>query len=205
MFITLEGPEGSGKSTHAMKLKSFLEGKGHKVVVTHEPGGTQTGKQIREMLLHPEATVDQMTEVFLFAADRAEHVNKIIMPALREGKVVVCDRFIDSTVAYQCGARGLPEDLVRYLNMVSAAGLIPDLTLLLDISPELGIKRAAIKGPEDRFEKEKIDFHKKVRNKYLEIAKQDAKRVRVVNTEEKDIDDVQNDLRILVEGYLNEK
>jgi dTMP kinase len=199
MFITLEGPEGSGKSTHATRLKSYLEGKGHKVVLTHEPGGTQIGKHIREMLLHPEATLDQHTEVMLFAADRAEHVSKIIQPALKKGKVVISDRFSDSTIAYQCGGRGLPEDLVRYVNMVSSKGLIPDLTLLLDVTPETGIRRATQNGTKDRFEKEKIDFHKKVRRRYLQIAKEDPGRVKVIKTEEKDIEKIQNEIRKVID------
>lgn len=198
MFITLEGPEGSGKSTQATKLKSFLEGKGFKVVLTHEPGGTQVGKHIREMLLHPEGKFDQTTEIFMFAADRAEHVSKIIQPALKKGKVVVSDRFTDSTLAYQCGGRGLPEDQVRYTNMVSSKGLTPDLTILLDVTPETGIKRATQNGTSDRFEKEKIEFHKKVRRKYLQIAKEDPERVKVIKTEDKDIDKIQNEIRRIV-------
>jgi len=202
MFITLEGPEGSGKSTHATRLKSYLEGKGHKVVLTHEPGGTQIGKLIREMLLHPEATLDHYTEIMLFGADRAEHVTKIIQPALKKGKVVISDRFTDSTIAYQCGGRGLPEDLVRYFNMVSSKGLIPDLTLLLDVSPETGIRRATQNGTKDRFEKERIDFHKKVRRRYLAIAKEDPERVKIVKTEEKDIEKIQNEIRKVIDEKL---
>jgi dTMP kinase len=202
MFITLEGPEGSGKSTHAKKLKSFLEGKGRRVVLTHEPGGTQVGKQIREMLLHPEASVDQLTEIFLFAADRAEHVSKIIAPALKEKKIVISDRFIDSTVAYQCGGRGLPEDLVRYVNMVSAQGLVPDITFLLDVSPETGIRRVTQLGPQDRFEKERIEFHRKVRRKYLQIARENPARIKVLNTESKEIEELQHNIRKVIEGHL---
>src|SRR3989338_10353650 len=142
MFITFEGPEGCGKSTHSKKIKSYLEGKGRRVLLSMEPGGTQVGKAIREILLNPESVLDENTEVYLFAADRSEHVSKIIMPALQEGKIVISDRFIDSTLAYQIGGRRLPEDLVRYLNMTSSKGLTPDLTFLLDVSPEIGLKRA---------------------------------------------------------------
>jgi dTMP kinase len=199
MFITLEGPEGSGKSTHAQRLKSFLEEKGERVVLTHEPGGTQIGKKVREMLLHSKINFEQTTEIFMFAADRAEHVSKLILPALKEGKVVISDRFSDSTIAYQAGGRGLPEDFVRYLNMVSSDGLIPDLTILLDVPPETGIKRATQKSKADRFEKEKIGFHEKVRSKYLQIAKEDPGRIKVIKTDKRDIEDIQREIRKLVD------
>ena len=199
MFITFEGPEGCGKSTHSKRLKNYLESKDREVILTHEPGGTQLGKHIRELLLDPESVLSKNTEVYLFAADRSEHVNKIILPALSQGKIVISDRFTDSTLAYQIGGRGFPEDLVRYINMISSGGLIPDLTILLDVSSEMGIKRATELGSLDRFEKEKIEFHKKVREKYLEIAKDDPERIKVINTEEKEIDQVQAEIRKIVE------
>ncbi|MBU0672635.1 MAG: dTMP kinase [Candidatus Margulisbacteria bacterium] len=202
VFITFEGPEGCGKSTHSKKLKSYLEGKGHKVLLTQEPGGTQVGKHIRSLLLNPESVLDETTEVYLFAADRSEHVSKVVLPALKEGKVVISDRYVDSTLAYQIGGRGLPEDLVRYINMVSSKGLIPDLTLLLDVSPEVGIKRAAQVGAADRFEKEKIQFHQKVRAKYLELAQNDPERIKVIKTDSRDIDKVQEKIRGIVETKL---
>jgi dTMP kinase len=202
MFITFEGPEGCGKSTHAQRLKNYLEGMKLSVVLTHEPGGTQLGRQIRGLLLDPESVLDMNTEVYLFAADRSEHVSKIILPALSAGKIVVSDRFTDSTLAYQIGGRGLPEDMVRYICMISSRGLIPDLTILLDVSPEIGIKRATVKGPHDRFEKEKIEFHKRVRNKYLEIARSEAQRIKVINTDEKGIDEIQEQIRRMVDEKL---
>ena len=202
MFITFEGPEGCGKSTHSKRLKSYLEGKGLRVLLTREPGGTQVGKAIREMLLRPESVLDETTEVYLFAADRSEHVSKIILPALSEEKIVISDRFIDSTIAYQIGGRKLPEDLVRYLNMISSKGLIPDLTVLLDVSPEIGLKRATENGTADRFEKEVVDFHKRVRAKYLEIAKENSERIRVINTDRKTIEEVQDQVRKIVDEKL---
>jgi len=203
MFITFEGPEGCGKSTHAKRLKNYLEGRDHQLILTHEPGGTRLGKHIRELLLDPESVLSENTEVYLFAADRSEHVSKIILPALSSEKIVISDRFTDSTLAYQIGGRGLPEDSVRYICMVSSRGLIPDLTILLDVSPEIGIKRATQNGSMDRFEQEKIDFHKRVREKYLEIAKDDPKRVKVINTDEKGIDEVQDEIRKIVEATLS--
>lgn len=202
MFITFEGPEGCGKSTHSKRLKSYLEGKNHRVLLTFEPGGTQVGKEIRELLLKPESVLDETTEVYLFAADRSEHVSKIILPALAEGKIVISDRFIDSTLAYQIGGRRLPEDLVRYLNMVSSKGLTPDLTFLLDVSPEIGLKRATQNGTADRFEQEALSFHRRVRASYQRIATDDAERVKVINTDDKSIEEIQNKIREIVDEKL---
>ncbi|KPJ65796.1 hypothetical protein AMJ44_09430 [candidate division WOR-1 bacterium DG_54_3] len=202
MFITFEGPEGCGKSTHSKRLKNYLESKKYKVVLTQEPGGTQIGKGIRDLLLNPESILDETTEVYLFAADRSEHVSKIIQPALASGKIVLSDRFTDSTLAYQIGGRGLAEDLVRYINMISSKGLIPDLTILLDVSPEVGIQRATLNGSLDRFEGEKIEFHRRVREKYLEIAKGDPERIKLINTDDKGIDEIQDVIRKIVEEKL---
>ena len=202
MFITFEGPEGCGKSTHSKKLKTYLESRGSLTLLTQEPGGTMVGRQIRSLLLNPESVLDETTEVYLFAADRSEHVSKIILPALREGKVVICDRYIDSTLAYQVGGRGLPEDLVRYLNMISSKGLLPEITFLLDVSPEIGLARAASKGEADRFEQEELTFHKKVRDYYLKIAAQDAGRIKVIKTDNKDIEVIQSEIRKMIDEKL---
>lgn len=199
MFITFEGPEGCGKSTHAKRLKTYLEGRGGQVLLTLEPGGTQLGKEIRSLLLKPESVLDPTTEVYLFAADRSEHVSKIILPALRDGKIVISDRYVDSTLAYQVGGRQLPEDLVRYLNMISSKGLVPDLTILLDVPVKIGLKRAVLKGEADRFEKELVEFHERVRSMYQTIAKNDPQRVRLINTNDKTIEDIQNEVRRLVD------
>jgi dTMP kinase len=195
MFITFEGPEGCGKTTHSKKIKSYLENKGHTVLLTQEPGGTLVGREIRNILLKPESVLDETTEVYLFAADRSEHVSKIILPALKEKKIVISDRYIDSTIAYQVGGRKLPEDLVRYLNMISSKGLLPDLTILLNVSPETGLKRAAQNRSADRFEKEVIDFHCRVHAAYLELAEHEPGRIRVIDAEEREIDQVQADIR----------
>jgi dTMP kinase len=204
MFITFEGPEGCGKSTHAKRLKAYLEGLGQRVLLTFEPGGTQVGKEIRALLLKPESVLDGTTEVYLFAADRSEHVSKIIRPALAEGKIVICDRFIDSTLAYQIGGRRLPEDLVRYLNMISSQGLVPDLTFLLDVTPATGLKRAAGKGAPDRFEQEALAFHQRVRETYLQIAKDNPQRVIVVKTEDQTVDEAQAVIREKIDEKLRD-
>lgn len=202
MFITFEGPEGCGKSTHAKRLKAYLEGRGQRTLLTFEPGGTQVGKEIRNLLLNPESVLDETTEVYLFAADRSEHVSKIIRPALSEGKIVISDRFIDSTLAYQIGGRRLPEDLVRYLNMISAKGLVPDLTFLLDVSPEIGLQRATQNGSADRFESEALDFHRRVRQMYLNIARANPERVKVINTDNRSIEEIQNQIREVIDASL---
>ncbi len=205
MFITFEGPEGCGKSTQAKRLKTYLEGKGLRVLATFEPGGTQVGKEIRTLLLKPESVLDETTEVYLFAADRSEHVSKIIKPALKEGKIVISDRYVDSMLAYQIGGRKLPEDLVRYLNMISSKGLMPDLTILLDVSPDVGLKRARQRGAADRFEQEAVAFHKRVREFYLDAAKEDPKRFVVINTDHATIEETQDQIREKVNEKLGNK
>ena len=142
VFITFEGTEGCGKSTHAKLLRSYFKSLGKKVVATLEPGSTRIGKEIRKILLGTEETLAKNAELFLFACDRSQHVEQIILPALSDGAIVICDRFTDSTLAYQVGGRKLPEELVRYINAVSSNGLVPDLTFLLDVSPMVGLPRA---------------------------------------------------------------
>ncbi len=194
MFITFEGGEGCGKSTHAKRLKDFLDKEGFNVILTREPGGSLVGDDIRKILIAPRKSLADCAEIFLFAADRIQHVEEIIEPALREGKIVLCDRFIDSTVAYQIGGRGLPEDLVRYINMISSKGLIPNFTFLLDVPVKIGLKRAVGVGSPDRFEASESSFHERVRAKYLEIAKECPERITILNTEE-DIDIVSEKIR----------
>jgi dTMP kinase len=193
MFITFEGGEGCGKSTHAELLKNYLESKGKEVVLTKEPGGTPLGATLRKLLLDNESSVEITSEIFLFAADRIEHVEKVIRPALNAGKVVISDRYLDSTIAYQLGGRWLPEDLVRYINWISCRGVLPDLTLFLDVKVEDGLKRAKERGAIDRFEKELMAFHERVRDKYLEIEANEPERVKRIETY-KTIEEVQQDI-----------
>lgn len=182
MFLTFEGGEGCGKSTHVKLLAEHLISQGREVVVTHEPGGTPVGEAIRRTLLNKETGLEVLSEIFLFAADRVEHLEKVIKPALSAGKVVISDRYIDSTIAYQLGGRGLPEDLVRYINWVSCKGLIPDITFLLDVPVEEGLKRTRQRGAEDRFEAEILAFHERVRDKYLGIARDNPERIKVIQS-----------------------
>ena len=177
LFITIEGVEGSGKTTVAEAIVNNLSRKGLTVVVTAEPGTTLVGSQIRQLL----ATVSERTawtEAFLFLADRAEHVAKVIKPALERGEIVLCDRFTDSTIAYQGFGLGLPLEWLTQLNSIATNGLVPDLTLLLDIDPEMGLKRSQ---RETVFERRSLDFHQRVRWGYLWIAKQEPHRVKVID------------------------
>jgi len=198
MFITLEGPEGCGKSTQAQLLRDYLVGLGKKVLLTIEPGGTKLGQEIRTMLLQPGGKLETMAEILLFAADRAQHVAEIIRPALAAGQIVISDRYIDSTIAYQLGGRRIAEDQVRYLNMVSSGGLLPDLTILLDVSPQVGLARAKKVHQVDRFELEKVQFHERVREKYLELAANEPERIKVINADKLGIPEVQAEIQKIV-------
>ncbi|ABW66971.1 dTMP kinase [Desulfosudis oleivorans] len=189
MFITLEGIEGAGKTTQLPRLVDFLEQHGHTCVVTREPGGTGMGQKIRSLLLDPDnSDMSPETELFLYAADRAQHVRRLIEPALAEGKTVVCDRFADATEVYQGWARGLDMELVQVLNRVATGGRKPDITLLFDLPPEAGLKRAwqriARNGKEAadcRFENEKMAFHERVRHGYLDLARREPERFVVID------------------------
>jgi len=189
-FLTFEGIEGTGKSTHARRLFSFLEESGFPCVFTVEPGGTEVGEQIRSILLHPKTGgVDPLTELFLFEASRREHVLRIILPALRLGKIVICVRFSDSTVAYQGYGRNLPISTVQDLNQLATGGLIPDLTVLLDVDPEEGLKRSFhhTSPHELRFEEEfsqKKEVLTTIREGFLHIAEEEPKRFKVISTSE---------------------
>ncbi len=183
LFITFEGTEGCGKSTQIELLSQWLKSKNKEHILSREPGATQVGKQIRSLLLNRESTdIVPLTELLLYAADRAQHCEQIVRPALKKNIIVLCDRFYDSTTAYQEGGRQLSPKLVQEINQLATQGLKPNLTFLLDLPVELGLKRALKRGEaqqdkEDRFEREKIEFHERVRKKYLEIAAEEPKRV----------------------------
>ena len=177
MFVTLEGPEGAGKSTVQGLLASRLRGLGREVLTTREPGAGDVGRAVREVLLHG-GDLEPLTELFLFLADRAEHVAKTIVPALKRGAVVLCDRHADSTVVYQGYGRGLDVEKLRELNAMATQGLKPDVTLLLDIDPAFGLQRTQDK---DRLDSEPIEFHHRVRLGFLSEAKREPNRWRVVD------------------------
>lgn len=177
-FITFEGVEGSGKSTQAARLADALKRAGHEVVTTREPGGTELGRKLRSILLEDDAPApDAETELLLYLADRAEHVSRLIRPALERGAIVICDRFSDSTLAYQGYGRGLDPEMVTKMDAFARAGLIPGRTILLDLPVEEGLTRARATGPADRLEQETIEFHRRVRHGFHEIAAAEPERV----------------------------
>ncbi|MFA5250082.1 MAG: dTMP kinase [Parachlamydiales bacterium] len=174
LFISFEGGEGSGKSSLIENLAQFLAEEKISFLKTREPGGTALGEKVRQLLLH-ESAMSPYTELAFFLASRAEHVDKILLPALSEGKIVLCDRFNDTTLAYQGAARNLEMDRVKKLCAFFAQNLQPDTTFYLDIDPKLGLKRASHKGS-DRLEKEALFFHETVRTAYLELVKNERER-----------------------------
>jgi len=189
MFITLEGIEGSGKTTQIGHIFEFLKSKGYECVLTREPGGTKIGKKIRAILLDPEnKDMDPLAELLLYTADRAQHIKELITPSLSAGKTVLCDRYFDATVVYQGFARGLDIALINSLHKLALNDLKPDITLLLDLPPEIGLSRAwkqinngTRTSDETRFEKEKLSFHKKVRAGYLELARLEPGRFQIID------------------------
>ena len=174
MFITLEGPEGSGKTTAVEAAVKKLQEMGYEIVRTREPGGTPISEQIRNVILDKANTsMDGRTEALLYAASRRQHLVEKVWPALKEGKIVICDRYLDSSLAYQGGARGLGIDEVLNINLFATENTWPDLTLLFDIKPEIGLARISANAEREvnRLDLEKIDFHNKVRESFLTLAK----------------------------------
>ncbi len=205
IFITLEGPEGSGKSTQARKLSKYLEKRGIRTIVSQEPGGTEIGQKIRKILLSPTSRgMEDLTELFLYLAVRAQHVEEIVNPALSEGKIVISDRFMDATVAYQSYGRGIDKELIEELNSLVTHGLKPDLTILLDIEIPQGIRRARGKGKGDRIEQEKIEFHQRVREGYLKLAEEEPERIKRIKVEGS-IEETQMRVRQYVDEVLRKQ
>lgn len=184
-FITLEGLEGTGKSTQLIGLRDRLSARGLKVITTREPGGTPLAEKLRELVLHsgPEKISNECELLMMFAA-RATHLETLIKPALERGEWVLCDRFTDASYAYQGAGRGVPEEHIRALERMVQQGLKPDLTLLLDAPVEVGLARARARRGEaaaDRFEREQLEFFQRVRNRFLDIARAEPKRVRLID------------------------
>jgi dTMP kinase len=178
-LIAFEGVEGAGKSTQLELLRRQLEGRGREVVVTREPGGTPVGERVRALLLDPEVEIYPRAEALLFAAARAELVERVIRPALERGAVVLCDRYLDSSLAYQGGARGLGRGPVEEVNRLATGGLLPDLVVLLDLDPADGLRRR--QGDRDRIEAQDLDFHRRVREAFRALAAADPNRFAVVD------------------------
>lgn len=208
MFITFEGIEGCGKTTQMRRLKERLRAQGVPFVPTLEPGGTEIGKKVRQILLDSgNRSLTPLAELLLYSADRAQHVEEVIRPALDQGKWVICDRYFDATVAYQGWARGQDMNLIRFLNGKVTGGISPDVTFLLDCPVEIGLSRALKRNEEqggvgqDRFEKEKIAFHQEVRKAYLTLAGEDPKRFAVIDAT-MGVEDVEREIYRRIKPFL---
>lgn len=200
-FITFEGPDGSGKSTQIGLLKEFLEIKGFDVLETREPGGTRISEKIRDIILDTENTeMNPVTEALLYAASRAQHVHEVIKPAISEGKIVICDRYVDSSIVYQGVARGLGIEAVSRINSIAIQGVMPDLTFLFDMDPEAALNRKVSDSGGDRLELEDIKFHKMVYNGYREISR-DNKRMRPIDAA-RSVDRIHSDIIYYVKEFL---
>lgn len=199
-FITFEGADGCGKTTQSKLVQEYLENSGYEVIWTREPGAKGLGQNIRELLLHYDGEVAPMCEAFLFLADRAQHIEHLIKPAVNAGKIVVCDRHTDSTIAYQGCGRGEDIKQLKYLNSLATGDIKPDLTFVFDVSTEVAQKRVG--DEKDRMESAGMEFHKKVRYGYLEIAKQEPDRVKVIDANN-GIDKVFEDTKRVLNNFLS--
>jgi dTMP kinase len=210
MFISFEGIEGSGKTTQITHMAKFFQNNGHDCVITREPGGTRIGEKIRAILLDPVSKdMDPLTELLLYTADRAQHIKEFVSPFLSAGKTVLCDRFYDATVVYQGFARGLDIGLINKLHKLMFKDLKPDITILLDLPPEKGLSRAwkqiqtgDRENAETRFEEEKLSFHNKVRSGYLDLARLEPGRFRVIDAS-MDENQVRNKIIKILSGAMN--
>lgn len=211
-FITFEGIEGSGKSTQIKLVADYLVQKGTSLIVTQEPSGTDIGRKIGDILFKREHRhLCAETELFLFCAARAQHVREVILPALKLNKIVLCDRFSDATYAYQGFGRGIDHDMIKLINAYSSMLLKPDMTLLFDLPVETGLKRATERNNKlnepaaaDRFEREKLDFHRRIREGYLDIAGKESERFRVIDAN-RDIDVIQEEVRRCIGDFIRLK
>lgn len=202
LFITVEGIEGAGKSSNIVFTENLLRSHGHDVLLTREPGGTLLGEELRALLLgHKHDGMHDLTELLLMFAARAEHLHGKILPALEAGKWVICDRFTDATYAYQGGGRQLDTSAISTLENLVQGSRRPDLTLLLDLPVETGLARAAKRSEPDRFERQKLEFFQRVRQAYLEIARQQPARVKVIDASP-ELDQVQQQISDIMTPYL---
>ncbi|MED5368465.1 MAG: dTMP kinase [Pseudomonadota bacterium] len=202
-FITIEGGEGAGKSTQIQVVKDYLLSRGNDVVATREPGGTSEGQEIRNLLVSGDKNKwSPLSETLLILADRAAHLERVIRPALAEGKYVVCDRFFDSTKAYQGVAGGLGLDVIHNLQQPVLGTTLPDVTFLLDIDPEKGLRRAQVRGGELRFESKTLAYHRTLRNAFLDFAAQEPDRIFVIDAD-RDVEAVSADILAVLDERIN--
>ncbi|WNF23014.1 dTMP kinase [Mesobacillus jeotgali] len=205
IFITIEGPDGSGKTTILQMLAQNLVNEGYEVVATREPGGIEIAEQIRKVILDPENTaMDPRTEALLYAAARRQHLAEKVKPALEDGKIVLCDRFVDSSLAYQGYARGLGIDEVYSINQFAIENMMPEMTLYFDVAPEIGLERInKNKGREvNRLDLEKLEFHQKVREGYMILADRFSERIVKVDAS-KDLDTVYEQAEAQIKELIN--
>ncbi|QNU67177.1 dTMP kinase [Ruminiclostridium herbifermentans] len=201
-FITFEGTDGSGKTTQIKLLEEYLKNKGYEVVLSREPGGTKVSELIRDLILDPANTeIDPLTEMILYAASRAQHIAQIIKPSIEAGKIVICDRFVDSSYAYQGFGRGIDLRLIADVNRVAIDGISPDITFFLDIDPETAIKRRINATGADRIEQEKLDFHKRVYEGYKKMSLLFPDRIMTIDAE-KPMDEISSQINEYIDTIL---
>ena len=200
-FITLEGIEGSGKTSSIKSITDLLDGKRISYVVTREPGGSSIGSELRSILLDPKTEISAEVELLLMLADRKDHVEKVILPNLKTGNWVISDRFMDSSIAYQGGGRKLDKKMIdSFSKNLSLPN--PDLTLLFDVPVEISLSRVKARGELDRFEQEKLDFHNRIREAYLELAKQNVNRIQIINSS-REIELMLKSVEQIIEDLIN--
>ncbi len=200
LFITFEGADGCGKTTQLNKAEQLLKELGYDIVVTREPGALEVGQKIRDIVLHHKGIVSDNCEMFLYLADRSQHMDTLIKPAIEEGKIVLCDRHTDSTIAYQGYGRGREIKKLEELNKIATSGLTPDLTILFDV--DTAVAQTRVGNEKDRIEAAGITFHQKVRDGYIKIANKNKDRIKVVNANNS-IEDVYNDTKNIIISLIN--
>ena len=202
-FITLEGIEGSGKSTSLETIQSFLESRDIQFITTKEPGGGSIGKELRSLLLNKESKISSEVELLLMMADRKNHLDNIVFPSLEKGTWVISDRYLDSTYAYQGGGRGI--DISKIDNLVNLLNIpLPHLTLLFDLSPDIALERAKNRSELDRFEQESLAFHGRIRDEYLRLSELHQERIKIVNSS-LNFDQVESQIKETLSNFLDEE
>ncbi len=202
LFITVEGTDGSGKSTQIALMAEYLRKMGHEVVLTREPGGTNISEKIRSIILDPEnREMGYIAEALLYASSRAQHVAELIKPSVEQGKVVICDRFVDSSYVYQGFGRGIDMQILESVNKIAMDGMFPDITFFFDISPEVALERRIQATGADRIENEKMEFHMKVYRGYKSLAAKDPDRIKVIDAD-RSIEEIAEDVKLWLGRFL---